>query len=165
MRVKRVLPILLAIFVSCGASAAEVEIARLSWLSGCWASDGGEPGSGEQWTALAGETMLGMGRVVKRGKTVDSEFMELRHLPDGRLAFVAHPAGQPTAVFPVLTLTDSSVVFENLGHDFPQRVAYARVGESGLRARIEGTRKGALRVIQFPMTRVPCDHPPTGASE
>ena len=159
------LAVLLGACFVAGASAAEPEITRLAWLSGCWASDGGEPGSGEQWSAIAGETMLGMGRTVRRGKTVNSEFMELRHLPDGRLAFIAHPSGQPTAAFPVLTLTDTSVVFENLQHDFPQRVAYVRAGDSKVRARIEGMRNGKLRVIEFPMTRVPCDHPPTGAAE
>ncbi|MCC6653044.1 MAG: hypothetical protein IT348_17955 [Candidatus Eisenbacteria bacterium] len=165
MRVAVMLAVLLGACFVAGASAAEPEITRLAWLSGCWASDGGEPGSGEQWSAIAGETMLGMGRTVRRGKTVNSEFMELRHLPDGRLAFIAHPSGQPTAAFPVLTLTDTSVVFENLQHDFPQRVAYVRAGDSKVRARIEGMRNGKLRVIEFPMTRVPCDHPPTGAAE
>ncbi len=166
MRATRVVLVLLALFATCGvAAAAEPEITRLAWLAGCWASDGGEAGSGEQWTALAGETMLGMGRTVRRGKTVNSEFMELRHLPDGRLAFIAHPSGQPTAAFPVLTLTDTSVVFENLQHDFPQRVAYVRAGDSKVRARIEGMRKGALRVIEFPLTRVPCDAPAGSAAD
>ena len=156
MRIARQLPLMLAAFVISSASAAEPELARLSWLSGCWAREGGEPGSGEHWTSLAGETMLGTSRTVKRGKTVEFEFMELRYLPDGKLAFVAHPSGQRTAVFPVLGISDSEVVFENPQHDFPQRVAYAREGDSRLRARIEGVQKGELQVIHFPMSRVAC---------
>ena len=156
MRITRQLPLVLAAFVICTASAAGQEISRLSWLSGCWASEGGEPGSGEHWTSLAGATMLGTSRTVKHGKTVEFEFMELRYLPDGKLAFIAHPSGQRTTAFPVLSISDSEVVFENPQHDFPQRVAYAREGDSRLRARIEGVRKGALRVIDFPMSRVPC---------
>lgn len=156
MRITRQLPLMLAGFVICGASAAEPEIAKLSWLSGCWASDGGELGSGEHWTSLAGETMLGTSRTVKHGKTVQFEFMELRYLPDGQLAFIAHPSGQNTTAFQVLRINDSEVVFENLQNDFPQRVAYAREGNSKLKARIEGVRKGTLRVIEFPMSRVAC---------
>jgi hypothetical protein len=147
---------MLAAIVSGSSCAAEPEIAKLSWLAGCWASEGGEPGSGEHWTSLAGETMLGTSRTVKQGKTVEFEFMELRHLSDGRLAFIAHPSGQRTTVFPALRISESEVVFENPEHDFPQRVAYARDGESKLRARIEGNRKGTLRVIEFPMSREAC---------
>jgi hypothetical protein len=137
--------------------AAEPEIGQVAWLAGCWSSDGAEPGSEERWTPLAGATMLGVSRTVRQGKTVAFEFMEIRHLPDGRLAFVAHPSGQSTTVFPVLRISDAEVVFENLQHDFPQRVAYAKDGESKLEARIEGNEGGAVRVIEFPMSRASCD--------
>jgi hypothetical protein len=149
--------VLLAAAVCVEAAAAEPAITGIAWLAGCWQSDGGEPGSGEQWTALAGGTMLGTSRTVKQGRTVEFEFMQLRHLPDGRLAFIAMPSGQRTAVFPLLRLDEREAVFENPQHDFPQRVVYARDGSSRLRARIEGTSDGALRVIEFPMSRVSCD--------
>ncbi|MEN1956094.1 DUF6265 family protein [Luteimonas changyuni] len=152
----RQIPLLLSVFAMASASAAGPGLSSLSWLSGCWASEGGEPGSGEQWSAPAGGTMLGMGRTVKDGKTAQFEFMELRHLPDGTLAFIAHPSGQRTTTFPVLRISGSEVVFENLQHDFPQRVAYAREGDHRLRARIEGMRGETLRVVEFPMDRVAC---------
>lgn len=164
MRVARQIPLLLAALVMCHASAAEPGISSLSWLSGCWAAEGGEPGSGEQWTTLAGNTMLGTGRTVKDGKTTQFEFMELRYLADGRLAFIAHPSGQRTTTFPALRISDSEAVFENRQHDFPQRVAYVREGESRLRARIEGMRKGVLRIIEFPMGRAACHEEMTGVS-
>lgn len=146
-----------AVVVARGAGAAEPEIGELAWLAGSWESDGAEAGSGEHWTPLAGETMLGVSRTIKQGKTVAFEFMEIRHLPDGKLAFVGHPSGQSTTVFPVLRISEAEVVFENLQHDFPQCVTYAREGESKLRARIEGGQGGALRVIEFPMSRTSCD--------
>ncbi len=139
------------------AAAAQPEIERVAWLAGCWSSENAEPGSGEQWMPLAGGTMLGMSRTVRQGKTVEFEFIELRYLPDGRLAYIAHPSGQQTTVFPLLRISDSEVVFENREHDFPQRIAYAKEGESKLRARIEGVSNGALRVIEFPMSRTSCD--------
>lgn len=156
MRVSPGLSIALAAFVV-GASAAEPDIVKLAWLAGCWKSETAEPGSGEHWTPLAGGTMLGTGRTVRQGRTVEFEFMELRHLPDGSLAFIAHPSGQRTTTFPLLRISDTEAVFENSQHDFPQRVAYAREGESKLRARIEGVRNGKLRVIEFPMSRVDCE--------
>lgn len=157
MRIGPQFLLVLAAFFICNASASEPEIAKLSWLSGCWASTRAERGSGEHWTILAGETMLGTSRTVKNGKTLEFEFMELRYLSDGKLAFIAHPSDQRTTVFPVLRITDSDVVFENPQHDFPQRVAYARDGDLKLSARVEGCRNGELRVIEFPMSRVTCD--------
>jgi hypothetical protein len=139
------------------AAGAQTEIDRVAWLAGCWQSDNAEPGSGEHWMPVAGGTMFGMSRTIRQGKTVEFEFVELRYLPDGKLAYIAHPSGQQTAAFPLLRISDTEVVFENLEHDFPQRVAYAKDGESKVRARIEGVRNGALRVIEFPLTRISCD--------
>src|SRR5262245_38124602 len=136
----------LSALVAGSCASAEPDIAKLAWLAGCWKNDSAEAGSLEQWTNLAGGTMLGMSRTVRRGRTVEFEFLQLRHLEDGRLAFIAMPSGQRTTTFPLLRLDEDEAVFENLEHDFPQRVAYAREGESKLRARIEGMRNGALRV-------------------
>ena len=145
------------ILAGSSAAAAEPEIDKVAWLAGCWAIDGAEPGSEERWMPLVGGTMLGVSRTIRQGKTIAFEFMEIRHLPDGKLAFVAHPSGQDTTVFTALRVGDSEVVFENPEHDFPQRVAYAKDGESKLRAHIEGTERGAPRVIEFPMSRTSCD--------
>jgi hypothetical protein len=139
------------------AGAAEPDISQLGWLAGCWKHEQAEAGSEERWMPAAGGTMLGVSRTVKQGRTVESEFMEIRHLPDGRLAYIAHPSGQETATFVAKQLGTTEVIFENLQHDFPQRVAYAKDGEAGLAARIEGMRNGSLRVIRFPMSRVRCD--------
>lgn len=156
-----------AVMVALGAAlgvgpvaATDAEIGRLAWLAGCWRSEQGEPGSGERWTPLAGGTLLGVSRTVRQGRTVAFEFMELRHLPDGALAYIAHPSGQRRTTFTLLRLSDVEAVFENPTHDFPQRVAYAREGAQKLRARIEGQRQGQLRVIEFPMERVSCEVEP-----
>ena len=163
MRTSFVLVVALDAFVMGDGAAAEPAIAKLAWLAGCWESKSAEPGSGEQWMPPAGGTMLGTSRTVKDGETVEFEFMELRQLPDGKLAFIAHPSGQATTSFPLLRIDDSEAVFENPEHDFPQRVAYARDGEARLRARIEGILDGTSRTIEFPMSRVSCDAQITGA--
>jgi len=156
----RTLPFLAAILVllaGTGTSARAADISQLAWLGGCWKSDTAEPGSGEHWLPLAGGTLLGVSRTVKQGKTVEFEFMQIRAVESGQLAFIAMPSGQKTVVFPLLRLGETEVVFENTQHDFPQRVIYQLEGETKLRARIEGMRKGALRAIEFPMNRVSCD--------
>lgn len=62
------------------AQAISPSVTSLEWLAGCWAIEGGEPGSGEQWMAPAGGAMLGVGRTVRRGTTVAHEFMQIREI-------------------------------------------------------------------------------------
>ena len=142
------------------ATAAEPTVADLAWIAGCWAAEGGEPGSGEQWTAPAGGSMLGTARTVKGGQTVGFEFLRLAAGEGGRLTLFAQPSGQAPAAFPLLELGVQHVVFEDLAHDFPQRVRYERVGADRLLARIEGASAGAaggaVRGLDFPMVRVGC---------
>ena len=148
----------LMVLVARGAGAAEPDLARLSWLVGCWASDGAEKGSGERWL-LIGEVLIGVSRTIREGKPAEVEHMEIGHLADGKLAFVAHPSGQRAVTFVLRRIRDGEVVFENREHDYPQRIVYALDGDSKLRARIEGTQADAPRVVEFPMTRTNCDSP------
>lgn len=139
-----------------GAHAAEPALPRLAWLAGCWKADPGEAGSVEHWLPAAGGNMLGVSRTVRQGKTVAYEFTRITEGPDGMPVFHAMPSGQSPSSFPAVKLTDREVVFENLAHDFPQRVVYAVDGDR-LNARIEGQRNGQARVVPFPMQRVSCD--------
>ncbi len=134
---------------------------RLSWLAGCWSLEGGEPGSGEQWLPAAGGTLLGVSRTVRGGNTVAHEFMQIRPGADGNLVFIAQPSGKPEGSFGLLTGTNpAEAIFENLQHDFPQRVIYRLEDGGRLRARIEGQRNGTQRGVDFPLQRVACDPPP-----
>jgi hypothetical protein len=132
---------------------------QLAWLQGCWAADNAEPGTVEQWSSPAGGTMFGFSRTIKQGKTVEYEFVQIREVEPGKLAYLAQPSGQPSAALTLLRHSDTEFVFENLAHDFPQRVIYRRDGERTLRARIEGMSKGKLKGIDFPMKRISCDAP------
>ncbi len=140
-----------------GNAAAADPVARLGWLQGCWQAAGAEAGSGEQWMAAAGGTVLGMSRTVRKGKTTEYEFLQIRETEPGKLAYIAMPSGRPPTTFTLLRASDNEFVFENLGHDFPQRVIYRRDGDKILNARIEGNSKGKAKGIDFPMQRVSCD--------
>ena len=138
--------------------AQDADLQRLNWLAGCWASSSGEAGTGETWTLPAGGTLLGIGRTVKGGKTVAFEFMQIRPDAAGRLVLIGEPSGQRRTEFTLLSLNEAEVVFENLQHDFPHRVAYRLDPPNTLHPRIEGLRNGAPRTIQFgPLRRAPCE--------
>ena len=151
---KLILALLLT--VAATANAVEPDWSRVSWLAGCWAGEGGEPGTNEQWMAPAGGGMLGMGRTVKKGQIVDYEFTQIRINEQGRFVYIAKPHKQDEATFTLKDDGATSLVFENLAHDFPQRVMYRPVGEDRLMARIEGEVKGKARSVDFPMRRVSC---------
>jgi hypothetical protein len=53
--------------------------------------------------------------------------------------------------------TEDSATFENLEHDFPQRILYRLFPDGRLLVRIEGNRGGVPSGVDFPMRRVPCD--------
>lgn len=159
-RAKRISVLVLS---GCGALAAGQSVAQaadvtsLAWLAGCWSAEKGEAGSGEQWMPPAGGTMFGVSRTVKNGKTVEFEFVQLRLNDAGKLVFIALPSGQKETTFVASEIGKDSVTFENPQHDFPQKVSYRLQPDGGLIARIEGTRAGKLRGVDFPMKRVPCE--------
>lgn len=147
--------VLAAAFVACGAAAQQAPkgVDSLAWLAGCWKSDGGEAGSNEHWLAPAGGTMMGVGRTVRNGKTVDHEFMRIFADEQGRLVFHAMPAGKAAAMFTAIAHDEGGITFENPRDEFPQRVIYRKAGPDKLAARIEGLRNGQPRGVDFPMSR------------
>jgi hypothetical protein len=130
-------------------------IDELRWLEGCWLAEQGSRTVEENWTVARGGTMIGVSRTVRDGKLAGYELVILKE-QDGTLVYEAHPAAQATNEFRAVTVTDSRVVFEDLEHDFPQRVCYERVGTDSLRAWVEGRMNGKEKRIEFPYTRVAC---------
>jgi hypothetical protein len=145
---------LLGLLVAGPAQAQTVD--QVAWLAGCWASERGEAGSGEQWMAPAGGTMFGVGRTLRGGRTVEHEFMQIRAGADGKLVFIALPSGQRETSFALATIGEREVAFENPQHDFPTRVSYRLQPDERLVARIEGQRDGKPRGIDFSFKRIAC---------
>ncbi len=110
-------------------------IASLGWLTGCLEARSATRVVEEQRMPLRAGTMLGMHE--------------------------AHPKGQPSATFVARAANADSVVFEAPEHDFPQRVAYRRVGRDSVLAWVEGTMNGTARRFEFPYRRVPCPTAPS----
>ncbi|MEO8648274.1 MAG: DUF6265 family protein [Acidobacteriota bacterium] len=131
---------------------------ELAMFSGCWerSDKNGAVIVSEQWMKPAGTSILGMGRTVRDGKTVDHEFMRIENRADG-LYFVARPkANAEETEFKLKSRTANSFTFENPEHDFPQRVIYS-FGNGTMTGRIEGNNKGKPMGIDFPFKKVKCD--------
>ena len=148
--------LVLALVLMVPPVSASETVDDLGWLAGCWASVGGEPGSGEQWMPPAGNSMFGVNRTVANGETGAFEFMQIRRTETGGIEFVAKPSGQKETVFRMTGMAAGEVVFENPDHDFPTKIVYRLAGGSRLEARIEGEAKGVLKAVRFAFDRVEC---------
>ena len=104
----------------------------------------------------AGGALLGMARTTDGARSGDYELSRIVRGADGSLAFEAHPSGQPAALFPLVRWEGRKAVFEDLAHDFPQRVIYDLSRTDRLDARVEGTLEGTTRGFDYPYRRVPC---------
>ncbi|MDQ3171987.1 MAG: DUF6265 family protein [Acidobacteriota bacterium] len=145
----------LAIAAPSQAAPARHTIQDVAWIAGCWASAAGGRQVDEQWMKPAGGSMLGISRTVAKGRTVATEFIQMREEADG-LFYIALPSGQSEARFKLVAASDGSVRFENPGHDFPQVITYVRQADGSLVAQISGTVNGHARSIDFSMQRSSC---------
>jgi hypothetical protein len=136
------------------ATGHSASVEQVEWLTGCWQYVNGDRVVEEQWMAPRGHTMISTGRTTERDRLAEYELVLIRE-QNGQLAYESHPSGQPSAVFLSRRVGENEVLFENLQHDFPQRIGYRRDGNS-LRAWIEGLRSGQNKRVEFPYTRVPC---------
>jgi hypothetical protein len=137
-------------------------------MTGCWAyRDARGRYVEEQWSSPRAGVLFGYSRTTRAraGAPGDTlllyETTRIHESPDGALVFAASPSGQQPAEFRFsgnAATLDSAVTFENPAHDFPQRVSYRRAGTAGdsLVARVEGTRNGTVRGIDFPYARMSC---------
>src|SRR4029078_11475741 len=102
---------------------------------------------------------LGVGRRRSARGRAEYERTLIRR-DSARLVYEAHPRGQPSATFVARVANEDSVLFELPEHDFPQRVAYRRVGRDSVLAWVEGTLRGTTRRFEFTYRRVPCPTAP-----
>lgn len=155
MKTTPLLLLLACLVAPAGVFAQATQPHKLAWMQGCWAMVNDERAVEEQWMAPRGKTMIGTSRTVQGADLVSYEFMMIRQ--DGeQIAFEVRPSGRAPVLFKAAALTDSSVVFENPTHEFPQQIGYRRDGDAAMYAWIEGERNGQKRRIEFPYRQVVC---------
>ncbi len=140
------------------ASAQDAgSLSALVWMAGCWEGDLGNGASYEEsWMAPRGGMMLGTARMIRGGRVVSFEFLRIVDAA-GTPVYLPQPGGQAATPFRSIGVEGSSVVFENLEHDFPQRIFYTLTPPDQLVARIEGPGDGGeIQGMEFPMARVAC---------
>ncbi len=142
----------LLLFATLPLAAQVSVIGQIAWMAGCWQGEARGRSFEEQWMKPAGGMMMGMSRTLSGGRVVTTEFLSIE-VYEGKLSYVARPSGQAMTAFPLVSATATEAIFENLAHDFPQRIVYRKTS-TGISARVESAdgKKGQ----DFPMKTAGC---------
>ena len=102
----------------------------------------------ESWLGPRGKMMAAVNLTTSTRRGTSFEYLRIVDAPSG-LVYLASPGGKPPVEFKLKELGDKRVVFENLAHDFPQRVMYWIEPDGAMKARIEGTAQGKTRGMEW----------------
>ncbi|MHA4839385.1 DUF6265 family protein [Sphingopyxis sp. MSC1_008] len=112
------------------AAATPATIDDLGWLAGDWVSEADGRWTDENWAAPRGGVMIGYSRSGRGEALREFEFLRIAAGEGGGLAYLAQPQGRAPVAFPLVRHDKTSATFENAAHDYPQRIAYARSGDT-----------------------------------
>ncbi|WP_293785884.1 DUF6265 family protein [uncultured Pedobacter sp.] len=106
----------------------------------------------EQWRrgtdkALRGESY----RVNPKGDSVLTETLQIRKIGNEVFycSMVADQNDGKEVCFKLISIKDQIYIFENVAHDFPQRIVYQNLGKNEMLAWIEGELNGKSRKSEF----------------
>lgn len=142
------------VLVAAGAAEEPPSLDRLAFMVGHWVGSSPPVEMEELWTAAKGGMMLGVHRDVPMGRGAFFEFLRIEERADA-IVYIASPKGIGTTEFVLVAIDEIGVIFENLDHDFPQRIIYRLQGDR-LKARIEGEVEGELKSSEWVWKRAEC---------
>ena len=128
-------------------------VATLDWMAGTWTHIRGDERVAESWLGPGNGLMVAVNLTTRGATRKTFEFLRIADTPEG-FSYFASPGGRAAVEFKLKEQGERRVVFENAGHDFPQRILYWREGDK-LAARIEGTIGGKERSDEWRFTRAP----------
>lgn len=127
--------------LSACSTTEETEINSLKWMLGKWQSSTEEGILYEEWKKVNDSTYSGHAyAITPEGDTTFSETAEITKV-NGAITYSVTVNEESSTDFALVDNQDIAV-FENVDHDFPQRIIYQKLAKDSLFARIEGTVDG-----------------------
>ncbi|HET6243081.1 MAG: hypothetical protein H0V01_09215 [Bacteroidetes bacterium] len=126
---------------------------KMSWIEGEWINEKDGELSIETWRFNNPAKLEGNGNILIEGDTVFSEQMFIEII-DSEITFTAIPSGKMATRFKLVLQEEKRLEFENLEHDFPQRIIYWQENENTLNARIEGLVNESVKSFDFSWNKV-----------
>ncbi|MDI6031714.1 DUF6265 family protein [Flavobacterium sp. LB2P84] len=155
---KTTLILLLLAIVSCKNSDSNKneKIKAASWLLGNWENKSADGNLTENWEKVNDSTYQAQSYYIKEKDTLHFESITLQQKGEN-LTYTATVKGQnndkPVA-FKLTTGTEKQLAFENLKHDYPQKISYTQITPDSLVAKISGIQQGKPSSEQFSMKKI-----------
>lgn len=109
------------------------------FLAGTWQVENKE--EYEAWTSIDGSTLHGEGYKIRGGQKTVTEYLSIKTL-DGKTVYTATVPGQNNGQpvdFVLNTEVTGKYSFENLAHDFPQKIQYTPMGDAAVLVEVLGS--------------------------
>ncbi len=153
MEKSRFYPILILFWLT--SCQTQTLLQKTEWLLGTWENKTSKGIIYETWTKQNEQELSAKSYLLQGEDTVFLETVRILQKKDS-LFYIPTVANQnegKSVSFTMTKITPSQMTFENLAHDFPQRISYQKIHEDSLLATISGTRAGQTEQRFFPMSR------------
>lgn len=131
-------------------------IEKAQWLIGHWQNKSAKGLLTEAWNKENDSTLVGQSYFIANGDTLFVENIRIEQR-DGNLSYIPTVRDQNNgqAVYFTLTRsTDSTLVFENPEHDFPQKIVYKMIAKDSLVAEVSAVVDGRVNSQTFRLARL-----------
>lgn len=119
---------------------------KLKFMAGCWLGQIGPDAMVEEiWTNPSENLLTSTTRYLTKNRATSFEFSKIESR-DSTVVFAASTEGKPFDEYPLKSLVDEYVVFENLKKTFPQRIIYRLASDGSLIPRNEGEGQTSVEV-------------------
>jgi hypothetical protein len=149
--------LLLSIFSCKESDANEKEkIKAANWILGNWESKSDEGTLTESWSKVNDSTFQATSYFIKEKDTIHFETITLQQ-KDDVLTYSATVLGQnndKAVAFKQTNETPKQLTFENLKHDYPQKITYAYKTTADLAVKISGIQQGKPTSEEFIMKKI-----------
>lgn len=145
---------LISMVYSQNKNKPDEQLEKLAWIADKWVYKNSESVTFENWIKNDDNSLTGESFTVKNSDTTFSEKLKIEKSGDDifYIAAVKHNPGPVS--FKLVEFSENKAVFENPGHDFPNRIIYELRNGDSLYARIEGKNKnGEIVTGEFFYTR------------
>jgi hypothetical protein len=111
-------------------SPPQTQVSDLAWMSGRWLTGENGRWTEEIWSGPRGGTLMGFSWSGE-GAAIDAyEYIRVQPGEDDEIIYLAQPNGGAGVGFYLVRAEGTTATFENPTHDFPQRIRYARDGDT-----------------------------------
>jgi len=142
--------------LACG-NGKKMPISKSEWIIGTWKHiDKQGNVSYETWKKISDKELNGKSYVIIENDTTVFEELILLQKKDS-LFYIAKVKGHNDNLpvcFSLKSLTKEKMKFENLQHDFPQKISYQNIRKDSLIALVYGIQNGVASKYEFLMKRV-----------